>query len=481
MSPKYSNWRDYQEAAAAVFRDLRCNADVEKTVKGARGEHKIDVYVTFTKFAHECCWIVECKLWSKPVPREVVHTLCSKVQDIGADREVIFSESGFQEGARAAAQNTNILLQTSLEDFGRTARLHLDRIPLVPEEAEESDAPPVHRFPNHCRPHHLLKYEGRLFVANWGVPQVGNIAIVDPNSRAIEGVIDLDRYERRIRDSSRQAVLQHPPGNMAIADGKLFVGQVFSEFVLAIDIDTQSIVKRIPVPGGGEGAIAASPDGRHVYFASNRISRLFAIDSATYEFEMVDYPRGGRGCLCVLPHPSEPLLYLGIQRGGRPGSSSRPGSGCFLAVYDLAGRKYAGEIYLAEIEDNQTDSAMPFCLTYDGEQRCLFVGMLQSMRGICRVHELGTRILGDFRFEPNARNPHFRWVDPLSQALYRDKLLSVNRSNRELVTLDRRNGRSERTVYLGEAPNGPHSVAVFDDLAVVSYPEREGLIFLDLD
>ena len=99
MSQKYSNWRDYQEAAAAVFRDLRCNADVEKTVKGARGEHKIDVYVTFTKFAHECCWIVECKLWSKPVPREVVHTLCSKVQDIGADRGVIFSESGFQEGA----------------------------------------------------------------------------------------------------------------------------------------------------------------------------------------------------------------------------------------------------------------------------------------------------------------------------------------------------------------------------------------------
>ena len=268
---------------------------------------------------------------------------------------------------------------------------------------------------------------------------------------------------------------------MAVADGKLFVGRVFSEFVLAIDIDTQSIVKRIPVPGGGEGAIAASPDGRHVYFASNRISRLFAIDSATYEFEMVDYPRGGRGCLCVLPHPSEPLLYLGIQRGGRPGSSSRPGSGCFLAVYDLAGRKYAGEIYLAEIKDNQTDSAMPFCLTYDGEQRCLFVGMLQSMRGICRVHELGTRILGDFRFKPNARNPHFRWVDPLSQALYRDKLLSVNRNNRDLVLLDRRSGRSERTVYLGEAPNGPHSVVVFDDLVVVSYPEREGLIFLDLD
>jgi hypothetical protein len=44
-----------------------------------------------------------------------------------------------------------------------------------------------------------------------------------------------------------------------------FVGQVFSEFVLAIAIDTQSIVRRIMVPGGGEGAIAASRDGRYIY------------------------------------------------------------------------------------------------------------------------------------------------------------------------------------------------------------------------
>ena len=74
-------------------------------------------------------------------------------------------------------------------------------------------------------------------------------------------------------------ILQHPPGNIAVADGKLFVGQVFSEYVLAIDIDSQSIIKRIALPGGGEGAIAASPDGRHIYFGSNRVPKLFVIDS----------------------------------------------------------------------------------------------------------------------------------------------------------------------------------------------------------
>ena len=87
---------------------------------------------------------------------------------------------------------------------------------------------------------------------------------------------------------------------------------------------------------------------------------------------------------------------------------------------------------------------------------------------------------GRDRASPNARNKHFRWVDPLSQALHRDTLLSVNRNNRELVTLDKRSGSIQRSRYLGEAPDGPHSVVVLGDIAIISYPERGGLIFLDL-
>ena len=346
---------------------------------------------------------------------------------------------------------------------------------------DELDAPPVHKFPNHYRPHHLLKHDGRLFVANWGVPQVGNIAIVDPANRMIEGVIELDRYEGRVRDGRRPPILQHPPGNIAVADGKLFVGQVFSECVLAIDIDSQSIIRRIPIPGGGEGAIAASPDGRHVYFASNRVAQPICDRQCEHTTRRrLTIPPGGRGCLCILPHPSEPLIYLGIQRGGRSGLPSQPGGGCFLVVYDLAGRKYVGDLYLAEFDGHRTDSAMPVCLTFDEEPPSLFIGMFQSMRGICRIDELARCILNEFRFEPNARNKHFRWVDPLSQVLHRDRLVSVNRNNRELMILDKFTGRTEHTIYLGEAPNGPHSVMLFDDLAVVSYPDREGLIFLDL-
>ena len=480
MSPNFTNWRDYQYAVAQAFRDLGCNAEVDKTIASASGPQDVDVYVTFRQFGYECRWIVECKLWSSRVPKDAVHTLRSKVLNVGADRGVIFTEVGFQSGARAATQHTNILLQTSLEDFRRTAALYLTRIPLLLKDGDERDAPPIHVFPHSYEPYHLLMHGKRVFVGNWGKPQAGNIAIVDPETRTIEAIIELDKYEDRRTPEGTRTIRQYPPGNIACADGKLFLGQVFSEYVLVIDIDTQSIVKRIPIPGGGEGAIAASPDGRRVYYASNRISRLFAIDTASYEFDAIDYPPGGRGCLCILPHPSKPLLYLGIQRGGRLDGISYPGGNCFLAVYDLHKHRYAGDLYLAEVTNGRSDDATPICLTYDEEQRCLFVGMFQSMRGICRIDELGTRILDEFRFEANARNRHFGWVDPLSQALHHDKLLSVNRNNLELAILDKRTGRVDESLYLGTAPNGPHSIVTFSDLAIVSYPERQGLIFHDL-
>ena len=480
MNPRYKNWRDYQEAVAEVFRKLGCSAEVDKTVTGARGSHKIDVYVTFEKFGHECCWIIECKLWSKPVDKSVVQTLHNIVQNIGADRGLIFSETGFQSGASTAAQNTNILLQISLEEFGRTAHLHMSRIPLILEDSDEPGASPIYAFPAGYQPHYLLKHDGRLFVSNWGVPQAGNIAIVNPEDRAIEGIIELDKYEQRRPTDGRRIVRQHPPGCLACADGKLFVGQIFSDFVLVIDIETQSIIKRISIPGGGEGAITASSDGRHVYFASNKTPSFFIVDSATYEYSAVDYPRGGRGSLCVLPHPYRPLLYIGIQRGGTYRGVTHPGGNSFLAVYDLDRHHYVGNLYLAEIHSERSDDSTPVCLTYDETHSCLFVGMFQSLRGICRVDELGGEILDNLRFSPNSWNKHFCWVDPLSQALYRDKLLSVNRNNRELVTLDKLTGCIERSVYLGDAPNGPHSVVVFGDMAIISYPERGGLIFHNL-
>jgi len=291
----YGDWRGYQQAVAAFFREQGCTAIVEAKITGARARNKIDVFVTFWKYGIECRWVIECKLWKGHVEKKDVLTLKGVVEDVGADRGIIFCENGFQSGARDATRHTNILLVPSLEEFKRTVRLNETHTALVYRYSDQQDAPPIYAFPNGDQPQHLLSYGGRLFVANW---ETGNIAVVDPTSKSIESIVHLDKYEVASNSVGGRAISQYPPGEMACADGKLFVGQVFSEFVLAIDIETQSIVKRIVVPGGGEGAIAASQDGGYIYFASNRVNRLFIIDTATYEYQEVDYPSGTGQYVC---------------------------------------------------------------------------------------------------------------------------------------------------------------------------------------
>jgi len=113
-------WRDYQEKAAAFFRRLGLNAQVEFSVEGARGIHKVDVYVEGSLRGIAFKWIIECKAWKTNVPKEKVMALACVVQDVGADRGFLLSEVGFQSGALRVARKTNITL-TSLEDLATSS------------------------------------------------------------------------------------------------------------------------------------------------------------------------------------------------------------------------------------------------------------------------------------------------------------------------------------------------------------------------
>ncbi|HEY4760580.1 MAG TPA: restriction endonuclease [Thermoguttaceae bacterium] len=477
MSSEGIDWRDYQVAVAEFFRGQGCSAEVDKSVPGVRATHKVDVFVSFVRNGVVCRWVVECKLWNSRVRKEKVLTLKAIVEDVGADRGILFSESGFQSGALDAARKSNVTLVSSLEEFKQTASMGRDSINLVLTPCEEGNAPPAYKFPDGDQPESIFLSQGKLFVGNWGR---GNVAIVRPMEKQIETIINLDRYERLDSATQRRAIHQYPPGQMTVADGKLFLGQVFSEFVLAIDIDTQSIVKRIAVPGGGEGAIASSPDGGTIYFASNRANQIFAVNTATYAVETFPFPQGGRGSMCILAHSTKPLLYIGIQRGGTVNGRSYVGGNCFLATFDLERKMYSGYIYLAEVQEDRSDDAIPIHLLFDPIQECLFVGMFQSRRGIYKINEQGSEILATRSFEPNQHNIHFQWVDPISQAFFGSKLLSINRNNLELVIMDRYSLLVEETHYLGSAPNGPRSVVVYGNQAIINYPHRGGLLFHEL-
>ncbi|MHB1700237.1 MAG: restriction endonuclease [Acidobacteriaceae bacterium] len=113
-------WRDYQQSAAAFFRRLGLVAEVEYQVEGARGIHRVDVYVEGALHGIQFKWVIECKAWKSSVTKEKVMALAAIVQDLGADRGFLLSEVGFQSGALRAVRKTNITL-TSLEDLSNTS------------------------------------------------------------------------------------------------------------------------------------------------------------------------------------------------------------------------------------------------------------------------------------------------------------------------------------------------------------------------
>ena len=110
------HWREFQEETAQIFLAAGCSAEVDATVNGVRGRHKVDVYVTFKKYGIDCSWIIECKDWNSNIPKEKVAALQSIVNDVGADRGVVVSNKGFQSGAVRLANKSNITL-ASLEDM----------------------------------------------------------------------------------------------------------------------------------------------------------------------------------------------------------------------------------------------------------------------------------------------------------------------------------------------------------------------------
>ena len=114
-------WKKYQEDAAAYFRSLGLDASTDETIEGVRTTHDIDVLVKSHHVGFDITWIVECKYWKTPVTKLHVLALREIVTDVGADRGILLSESGFQSGAEEAANLTNVQL-TSLDEMRETAR-----------------------------------------------------------------------------------------------------------------------------------------------------------------------------------------------------------------------------------------------------------------------------------------------------------------------------------------------------------------------
>jgi restriction system protein len=105
-----AEWDDYQEETAEFFRSIGLEAETNVTLQGVRTSHDVDVVVRSDLFGFDLLWIIECKYWRQAVSKLHVLALREIVADLGADRGILVSESGFQSGAIEAADLTNVQL-----------------------------------------------------------------------------------------------------------------------------------------------------------------------------------------------------------------------------------------------------------------------------------------------------------------------------------------------------------------------------------
>ena len=136
-----ARWREYQEQAAALFRELGFNVHTDLRVTGARGSHDVDVYASFERAGLAVNWIIECKQWKRPVDKSHVLTLRSIVEDVGADRGILLSESGAQSGAVGVTHKSNVYV-TSIMNLKEIAasEIVLEQVRALPRRVAMAHA-----------------------------------------------------------------------------------------------------------------------------------------------------------------------------------------------------------------------------------------------------------------------------------------------------------------------------------------------------
>jgi len=106
------DWRDLQIQVEKIMKESGLIAESEKDIETVRGIVNIDVYAEDTSQRPKTIYLCECKFWQKAIPKSVVHSFRTVVNDFGANWGLIISSHGFQSGTFAAAANSNIRLFT---------------------------------------------------------------------------------------------------------------------------------------------------------------------------------------------------------------------------------------------------------------------------------------------------------------------------------------------------------------------------------
>ena len=106
------SWQALQTEVGRVLSECGFTVEIEKKVQSARGIVELDVYAKETVRGRKYAIACECKYWKSRIPQAVIHGFRTVVQEIGANIGYIISMEGFQSGAVAAGELTNLKLVT---------------------------------------------------------------------------------------------------------------------------------------------------------------------------------------------------------------------------------------------------------------------------------------------------------------------------------------------------------------------------------
>lgn len=105
--------KDYLIQQGQELKGFAATHDVK--LKGPDGEYQIDVYAEFDFLGATFKILAECKRYKNKVKREVVQLLYDKLRATGAQKGLLFSTSGFQQGAYDYASVHGIALIRVIE------------------------------------------------------------------------------------------------------------------------------------------------------------------------------------------------------------------------------------------------------------------------------------------------------------------------------------------------------------------------------
>jgi hypothetical protein len=86
-------------------------------IQGKDGEYEIDVAARFKALNTNFLVLIECKYHSYPIKREVIQILRDRIESVGAQKGMVFSNAKFQRGAIEYAKAHNIAL-VKVEESG---------------------------------------------------------------------------------------------------------------------------------------------------------------------------------------------------------------------------------------------------------------------------------------------------------------------------------------------------------------------------